>query len=742
MSIYKVLRRAERFGVSFRVCDSKDAGVGSCDQFLAELSLRDCSVYTQRVYAIGLAHFFSWLHASFFRTPKRGSARHGRRQRMTAPELVENAGVPDRFRQIMILYLEAYEARVSDVYRTLRHKVIALAHFWRFIRDKHTDVKRCSQILPRHVRDYILHVIARARAVQRGPGAGEEVRPTAHSWLVDLRVFFSDLCAWANEPDSPFKRFAPRTIPMTRHTLLGYGFEKARERTRARITATVLDLEREMPKIRAFALQQWKTAVAAPKVSTTRGYPWSDEVDTFRDWALLELLAQSGLRIEEASELTTFDILKRKMPDGRIYYLLHIKPSKFDRARIIPIGDGLGRVLAEIIRYVKRFYNSESVPVCDHWYLQEKRPRPPAPYLIQGIRHPSTAGIETIRSRIREISIDAGARRSDGTPLVLLPHEFVAIEVLEALRPLGVQAALDALDHTENQTDDKRRSLELALQKARYEASRIERQYQATEPENRLVAAELEKRWNNALTHVTEMERRLEEARVLAPQPTTEQRQQLLALGDDLEQLWDHPRSPLTLKKRILRTVLQEVVANTTDDPPSVHLKLHWAGGSHTELTVPKNRTGYHNHINSQEVTELIRELALVCEDASIVSILNRLGYRTGNSNTWTEKRVQHVRHTNGFPACPPPDQRLWITMQQAAAALRVSEMVIRRLIAQRILPAKQIVKFAPWMIERTHLELPAVRKQIRRVHEGRHPGWAVNEKQEWLFTDSHEVQP
>ena len=64
MSIYKVLRKTERFGVSFRVCDSKDAGVGSCDQFLTELSLRDCSVYTQRAYAIGLAHFFSWLHAS------------------------------------------------------------------------------------------------------------------------------------------------------------------------------------------------------------------------------------------------------------------------------------------------------------------------------------------------------------------------------------------------------------------------------------------------------------------------------------------------------------------------------------------------------------------------------------------------------------------------------------------------------------------------------------------------------
>jgi hypothetical protein len=84
-------------------------------------------------------------------------------------------------------------------------------------------------------------------------------------------------------------------------------------------------------------------------------------------------------------------------------------------------------------------------------------------------------------------------------------------------------------------------------------------------------------------------------------------------------------------------------------------LKLYWAGDSHTEVTVRKNKIGYPNHINSVEVTELIRELALVCADSSIVSILNRLGYRTGIGNTWTEKRVQHVRHSNGVPAFPPP---------------------------------------------------------------------------------------
>jgi integrase len=169
-------------------------------------------------------------------------------------------------------------------------------------------------------------------------------------------------------------------------------------------------------------------------------------VDTFWDLALLELLVQSGLRIEGASELTSLGILKRRMTDSRIYYLLHIKPSKFDRTRVIPIGDGLGRVLAEIFRYVKRFYNnSESVPVCDHWDLQEKRARPPAPYLIQGIRHPSAAGIQTIRSRIHEISIDAKARHSDGSPLVLLPHDcrrVFASEHLNNNTPVHVIQAL------------------------------------------------------------------------------------------------------------------------------------------------------------------------------------------------------------------------------------------------------------------------------------------------------------
>ena len=162
----------------------------------------------------------------FSRTPKRGSARHGRRQRMTASELVENAGVPDRFRQVMILYLETYEARVSDVYRTLRHKAIALAHFWRFIRDKHPDVKRCSADsaapCPR------LHPV-RDRTCSRRPARPWSRRRsasnrtqlagrTAHFLFRHLRL--------GNRARLSLRAFAPRTIPVTRHTFLGTASKK------------------------------------------------------------------------------------------------------------------------------------------------------------------------------------------------------------------------------------------------------------------------------------------------------------------------------------------------------------------------------------------------------------------------------------------------------------------------------------------------------------------------------------
>jgi integrase len=381
----------------------------------------------------------------FPRTPKRGTSRRRRLGRLSPAELVARSDIPDRFRPVTILYLETYATRISDVYATTRHKVLAIGHFWYFLDQEYPEVRACADVLPIHARAFVPHAVVRARRVRRGGPSDTDDRATAHAWLTDVRTFFADLCTWATEADSPFAPYAPRTIPLSRHDLLGHGFEQARKRTAARMAATVFDLEREISNVRMFAFQQWCQAEEAHTAAPTDARLQRMEAIAFWDWAILELLIQSGLRIEEASELTTLDVLKRQMPDGRIYYLLHVKPSKYDRARVIPIGDGLGRVIAEIIRHIKRFYGTESVPPCDHWDHNQKRPRPPAPYLLQGARHPSAIGITTIRGRLRVLSVAAGARKADGSPLVLLPHDcrrLFASEHLNNNVPVHVIQAL------------------------------------------------------------------------------------------------------------------------------------------------------------------------------------------------------------------------------------------------------------------------------------------------------------
>jgi hypothetical protein len=174
--------------------------------------------------------------------------------------------------------------------------------------------------------------------------------------------------------------------------------------------------------------------------------------------------------------------------------------------------------------------------------------------------------------------------------------QAVVAEVLEAIRPVGIQAALDAWDQSQDVEDERQRALQLALEKARYESNRIERQYEATEPENRLVAAELEKRWNAALAHVADLEARVAEVKGKMVPLGKEQHQQLLALGEDLERLWDHPACPTSLKKRVLRTVLKEIIATqvgkSAADHPEAALgrrSAYRAGGTKERVRTPQS---------------------------------------------------------------------------------------------------------------------------------------------------------
>jgi DNA invertase Pin-like site-specific DNA recombinase len=299
--------------------------------------------------------------------------------------------------------------------------------------------------------------------------------------------------------------------------------------------------------------------------------------------------------------------------------------------------------------------------------------------------------------------------------------QAVAAQVLDAVRPLGVEAAVEAVALADNADKEKRKALELALAKAGYEADRARRQYDAVDPLNRLVASELEARWNAALTQVGELEMRLREEAHCQAELSAFERERLLDLGADLPALWNHPQASPALKKRVLRTVLEEIVIDIREeDPPKVHLRLHWAGGCHTELLVLRNRTGQHQNSTDQQVVDVVRELAKVCPDRKIAAILNRLGYRTGPGNTWKQSRVAGLRHYHQIPACAGTDAKAWRTLAEVAREFRVSPSVIRRLIRDKILPAKQVVKHAPHVIERKDLELPAFKSAIKAIRQGK----------------------
>jgi DNA invertase Pin-like site-specific DNA recombinase len=313
--------------------------------------------------------------------------------------------------------------------------------------------------------------------------------------------------------------------------------------------------------------------------------------------------------------------------------------------------------------------------------------------------------------------------------------QAVAAQVLEAVQPLGVEAAVEAVTLANNADADKHKALELALEKARYEADRARRQYDAVDPQNRLVASELEARWNDALTDVGELETRLREEARSQTELSTAERERLLDLGADLTALWNDPQASPVLKKRILRTVLEEIVIDIREeDPPKVHLRLHWVGGCHTELLVLKNRTGKHQYSTDQKVVEVVLELAKVCPDRKIAAILNRLGYRTGPGNTWKQSRVASLRHYHQIPACENKDGRAWRTLAEVSKQFGVSPSVIRRLIRDKILPAKQVVKLAPYVIEREDLELPAVKSAIRAFRQGKRCPRSAPGQQELSF--------
>ena len=293
----------------------------------------------------------------------------------------------------------------------------------------------------------------------------------------------------------------------------------------------------------------------------------------------------------------------------------------------------------------------------------------------------------------------------------------VAQEVLDRLQPLGIEAAIAALNDQGQEQLEKRRQLENALEQARFEAARAHRQYDQIDPDNRLVAGELERRWNERLANVRVLEEQLsqhdtEPALVLGP----EDRERLLALGRDLPRAWDSVGASVETRKKILRLLIHEIVVDVVAD--KIELVIHWQGGDHTRLGVKKNKAGQNRWATDADVVELVRVLARQLPDESIAALLNRSGKSTGRGNSWTRGRVSALRQHQKIAAYRQGEraERGEVTLNEAAEALSVSPSTILRMLRDGTLVGRQLCKGAPWIIHSQDI----VREDVHREADAR----------------------
>lgn len=299
--------------------------------------------------------------------------------------------------------------------------------------------------------------------------------------------------------------------------------------------------------------------------------------------------------------------------------------------------------------------------------------------------------------------------------------EAIEREILRVLGPGAIEAALATSITATDERDAQRRAVDLELREARYEAERARRQYDVVEPEHRLVAETLERRWNAALARVQTLEARLGALAATAAATPPPNRATLLQLAEDFPRVWTGAATDMRLKKRIVRLLIEEIVVSTDDSAtPHLVLIIHWTGGQHTRLVIPRNRTGQHRYRTDRAIVDVVRELARAQPDQHIARILNRLGYRTGAGHAWTQSRVAGLRSYQHIPAFDRGvDRQALLTMAEAATRLGVSPTTVRRMITRGLLPATQPVREAPWAIRREDLELVTVQRTIAAIKRG-----------------------
>jgi hypothetical protein len=292
-------------------------------------------------------------------------------------------------------------------------------------------------------------------------------------------------------------------------------------------------------------------------------------------------------------------------------------------------------------------------------------------------------------------------------------------EILKVVSPYSLQASLAAIEQLDNRASDQQAALERQVQQLQYEAQRSFDQYNKVDPANRLVAEVLEQRWNEKLETLDRLQTKRDAYQPGVVALTAAQIETIQALGNDFAAVWNHPACLMAAKKQIARTLINEIVVDLNEAAQTLQMIIHWHGGCHTALTLPKPQSGAVVHKTALEDIELVTQMARRYGDDEIARVLSKLGRRTGKGNRWSQSRVAYVRKKYGID--PPDDatrDSCILTLGQAVEYSGASDTTLMKLIRNNILDAHQIAPYAPLEIRRDDLDREPVAAILKHLKE------------------------
>jgi len=293
----------------------------------------------------------------------------------------------------------------------------------------------------------------------------------------------------------------------------------------------------------------------------------------------------------------------------------------------------------------------------------------------------------------------------------------LAAAIVEAVSGCAVEAAWRASDQVDRAAGEIRQSILREVEEAKYDATVASRRYEAVDPTKRLVARELEHRWNACLERVAELEGRLRQLDAEQASRPKIDSVALTALARDLPTVWNNPSTDPRTKQRITRILIQEVIVDLDDATHEAVLTVHWTGGRHTEIRVARTRTGRYPEERHPSPVEAMRKLGGHWPDRQLAVTMNRMRCQSSDGRAWTAVRVRELRERLGIAAFDANASKdVIITADEAARRLKVWTGSIHALIREGVLPATQLMPSAPWQIPAAALNTDAVKIGVRKI--------------------------